>query len=177
MLYAFDRGSMAGISLNAPDDIMNRRFSAGFYPQVKEDADYTYHSFLRHDSVGGLGAISGITDARLLRASKTRQELCIMLPITAMTFGFKPCDHQHAYSRTSRPNASSGLVRRSLTFIGVRKSNLIVSYQEDRSGEATKPERIVFPLDTGDDLVVGAARIRILNADANIVHFRVLHDL
>lgn len=166
-----DAAAIKGILLAEPDDIMGRRFSAGFYPQLREDARYSYHGFARSPEAAGTGYLSGMADARTLRASKEKVQLCVQLPATAL--GLRACDSEHRYERVTRAASAAGGRSLELSYDGEVGSVVRIGYHE-RDGGAARDGAIEFDLRGGRMISYKDIRLEIVSADAARISYRVL---
>jgi hypothetical protein len=172
-----DQGTVAiakGILLAEPDDIATRRFSAGFYPQTGEDADFTYHSFARGAVAGdGLGKAQGAGDVVSLRADKRKQQLCPLVRIRIAAFGLKACDSEHGYTRIERPIAGAGF-RQTLIYSGRVGDAIRLSYRETGGGTPDFTNQAEYDLSRSDIVTYKGARLRIVKADGQGISYVVL---
>lgn len=169
--------TIKGILLPSEDDIMHRRFSAGFYPQVREDGRYTYHSFFKGTAIDGYGALTGLRDARLLRASKERQELCAVLGVLAM--GLKACDTAGSFERIERTVPDPTKEHQELTYDGIVGHVIRLGYSRTSAGPLahTSSQQAEYDLDASTSVAFQNARIRVIKADSQSITFAVVKPL
>ncbi len=170
-----------GIVLSEDNNIRNFVFSPGFYPQVGEDARYTYHSFQIGMGLNGIGALrSGggilapdMSMAVSLRAAKDHQELCVDLRL-----GAKPCDTQHGYQRTSRPMVGENNFQQTLIYNGRVGDRIRIGYREF-SGDVARPafsNEVEYDLSSSREISYRGARIRIIDANNQQIRYVVLSN-
>jgi hypothetical protein len=168
--------TIPGLMLDEPVHILSRTFSAGFYPLIREDGDYSYHSFLAGKTpIDGLGAATNIASIQSLRADKHKQELCaINRPqVRMLAFGLKTCA-THAFRRIDRPE--SGGSHRTLIYGGRTGTTIHVGYHESGGG-ILRPDfatEAAYDLSTSDTIAYKGARLRVLHADSQSITFVVL---
>jgi hypothetical protein len=170
-----------GIVLSEENNIRNFVFTPGFYPQVGEDAHYTYHSFQIGMGMNGIGALrpgGGIlapdmSMAVSLRASKGQQELCVDLRL-----GTKPCDTEHGYQRTTRPMVGENNFQQTLIYNGRVGDRIRIGYREF-SGDVARPafsNEVEYDLSTSHEITYRGARIRIIEANNQQIRYVVLSN-
>jgi len=159
---------MKGILLNEPDNIHNFKFSAGFYPQVGEDSDFTYHSYQTGQSYNGMGTLEssrgllGISMQRpdSIKASKKERKICLVLMLKGT------CDTEHSYTRTERPVVTANNFQQILIYNGRTGSQIKVAYREF-SGDMARPafsNEVQYDLSQSAEITYKGAKIKVLDA-------------
>lgn len=169
---------MTGITLRQPNNIANRQFSAGFYPQVGEDEKYTYHSFQIGQSYNGMGALTGAMDVETLRASKEKQQLCVMSIMRTLALGMKMCDTEYAFERSERRVVGPNNFQQTLIYSGRVGDRVKIGYREF-SGDMARPafsNEVEYDLSKSDTVTYKGARIQILSADNETIRYKVLSN-
>ncbi len=169
---------MKGILLRQSNNIANRRFSAGFYPQIGEDRKFTFHSFQLGQSFNGMGALSGSMDVESLRADKEKQQLCVMSTMRAFALGMKPCDSEYPYEKTERAVVGPNNFQQTLLYSGRVGDRIRVGYREF-SGDMARPafsNEVEYDLSKSDTVTYKGARIKILAADNEQIRYIVLSN-
>ena len=169
-----------GITLPEENNILNRKFSRGFYPQIGEDKKFTYHSFAVGQSLNGMGAvsISGVMDVESLRADKRKQELCVMSTMRVFAMGMTPCDTEHTFIREERPLIGNNNFQQSLIYSGRIGNSIKIGYREF-SGNYARPaysNEVQYDLDQSDVITYKGARIRVIQADNEGIRYIVLSN-
>ena len=174
-----------GINFQSVNNIKGYKLSAGFYPQIAEDDNYTYHSFnfrKSHDESGYImesrdiiGLPVGIPQS--IRASKLRQEVCVI----AGGIVRPSCDTEHAFTRGRRPALSPRDFQQTLIYSGRVGDRVKVGYREI-SGSYARPafsNEAEYDLSVSSEIAYRGARLKILSADNLKIRYVVLshfHD-
>lgn len=167
-----------GIVLNNDNNIRNYTFSKGFYPQIGEDENYTYHSYrMGHSSEGfGFIRITGgllgpmVNDAVSLRAARHKQELCVDRSV-----GAKMCDTEKSYERSELPIVSENNFQQSLIYSGRVGNKIKIGYREFGGGmaRAAYSNEVEYDLGDGMEITYKGARIKILEANNRQIKYIV----
>lgn len=157
-----------GIVLDAPDDIHGYKFSAGFYPQIGEDDDFTYHSFQVGQSYNGLGTLQsakgllgiGMQRPDSIKAAKNERKICLVLTLKGT------CDTERTYTRTERPVVTANNFQQILIYNGRVGDQIKVAYREF-SGDLARPaysNEVQYDLGQSHEITYKGARIKVLQA-------------
>ncbi|QGP80678.1 hypothetical protein [Sphingobium sp. CAP-1] len=171
-----------GIELRQENNIKGYRISAGFYPQIAEDKENTYHSFRLQSNREGAGYIPQARDflglplpfPQSVRASKTKQETCI---ITGGLNG-PICDTEHDFKRTRQPVLSERDLQQTLIYSGRVGDRIRIGYRES-SGNMARPafsNEAEYDLSTSSEIAYRGARIKVLEADNQKIRYIVLSN-
>lgn len=168
-----------GIQLSEQNRIGVFEFNPGFYPQVGEDKDHTYHSIVVGNPGNGIGwlRIGGIlpggNSLQSLRASKKEQQLCAV-----SNLGTSSCDTEHGYVRTERPMVSEGNFQQTLIYNGRVGNRIKIGYREFAGGMARAPfsNEVEYDLNDSMEITYRGARLRILDANNQQIRYVVLSN-
>ncbi|MCJ2188147.1 hypothetical protein [Novosphingobium beihaiensis] len=171
-----------GIETSQQNNIKGYKLSAGFYPQVSEDKEYTYHSFghsISRDGSGYLLQATGLLGMPLafpqsIRASKNKQETCII--VGGLT---RPaCDTEIPFQRVRRPAISERDLQQTLIYSGRVGDRIKIGYRES-SGNMARPafsNEAEYDLSKSDEIGYRGARIKVLAADNQKIRYIVLSN-
>lgn len=170
-----------GITLAQKNNINNYTFSKGFYPQIGEDDEYTYHSYQMGPGLGGFGGLmitGGIlgpmqNDVVSLRATKASNQLCV-----DRSMGAKACDTEIGYTRTTKPIVSESNFQQTLLYSGRVGNTIKVGYREF-SGNTARPafsNEVEYDLTLSNEIAYKGALIRVENADNRKIEYVVIRN-
>ena len=171
-----------GIELSEENNIKGYKLSQGFYPQIADDKDNTYHSFRNQANREGAGYIPQATDflgfplpsPQSIRASKNKQETCV---ITGGING-PICDTEHGYTRTRQKVLSERDLQQTLIYSGRVGDRIKIGYRES-SGNIARPafsNEAEYDLSTSTEIAYRGARIKVLKADNQSIQYIVLSN-
>ncbi len=171
-----------GIEFHQQNNIQNYKLSPGFYPQISEDKNYTYHSYQVTASRDGLGYIPPAQDflgfpmpgPQSIRASKTKQETCVVIG----GLSGSSCDTQYAFNRVRRPVLSERDLQQTLIYSGRVGNRIRLGYRES-SGSLARPafsNEAEYDLSSSQEIAYRGARIRVLEADNQKIRYVVLSN-
>jgi len=175
---------MVGIELPHANKIEAYKLSAGFYPQIAEDENYTYHSYRVSPSKNGFGYIPPARDRfsedivkapAAIRAAKHKQETCVIVRDLLKS----ACDTEYSYKRVTRAQLSQADLQQELVYEGRKGNRIRVAYNED-SGHYARPafrQEAEYDLDQSDEITYKGARIKVLQADDTTIRYLVLSKL
>lgn len=154
--------------------------TAGFYPRIGADREFTYHSYRRKRSNDGDGNIPPARDILgnwaappdAIRVARARPELCLIFAQKGKKF----CTDEISHRLVKRYHLTDRDLNQKLIFEGRSGNTIKVRYWED-SGHFARPEssRILkFPAKTPRVIQYKGARIRVLEANAESIRFIVL---
>jgi len=171
-----------GIEISKENRIGSYRLSAGFYPQISEDKDYTYHAFQMSPTSDGTGYIPQARDLlglpmaypQSVRASKTKVETCVVLGGLAGT----SCDTQVGFSRLRKPALSERDLQQVLIYSGRVGSRIKIGYREfsgslARSAFSNEAE---YDLSVSDEIAYRGAKIKVHEADNSRIVYTILSN-
>lgn len=180
MLLQGTMTKVRGIELSRDSNIRGYMFARGFYPLIGEDGEHGYHRIPRGDGGAGYGSLrmtggllGPLNDAVSLRASRTRQELCVDRSV-----GVKMCDTETPYAFVEREERSPDDFQRTLIYSGRVGNKVRIGYREfsdDRARPAFSNE-VEYDLDISREISYKGARLRILNADNEKIDYVVLRN-
>ncbi|QJB68359.1 hypothetical protein [Parasphingorhabdus halotolerans] len=170
-----------GIALAQKNNINNYTFSKGFYPQIGEDAEYTYHSYqmgLGLSGFGGLMITGGLlgpmqNDVVSLRATKGSNQLCV-----DRSMGAKACDTEIGYTRTTKPIVSEANFQQTLIYSGRVGDRIKVGYREF-SGNNARPafsNEVDYDLSQSMEIAYKGALIMVEEADNKKIRYTVIKN-
>ncbi|WP_416463906.1 hypothetical protein [Sphingomonas sp. VDB2] len=171
-----------GIDFSTENNIKGYRLSKGFYPQIAEDKDSTYHSYRMTPNREGAGYLPQARDLlglplpfpQSIRASKTKQETCI---ITGGLNG-PMCDTEHAFQRKRQPVLSDRDLQQTLLYSGRVGDRIKIGYRES-SGSIARPafsNEAEYDLSASTEIAYRGARIKVLTADNQKIRYVVLSN-
>lgn len=171
-----------GIALARENNIKGYKLSAGFYPQISEDKANTYHSYRMSPNREGAGYLPPARDflglplavPQSIRASKSKLETCVIIgglngPI---------CDTEHGFKRTRQPVLSDRDLQQTLIYSGRIGDRIRIGYRES-SGSIARPafsNEAEYDLSASTEIAYRGARIKILSADNQKIHYVVLSN-
>lgn len=183
MLHQGTMTEVQGISFATDNNNHNFLLSSGFYPQIGEDEEYTYHSFQVGRGMTGLGGIT-LTGGALfgqtsypqsIRASRTQRESCV---IVGGLGGGPVCDTEHAFIRETRPFMSESSFQQMLIYSGRVGDRIKIGYRES-SGNMARPafaNEAEYDLSASDEIAYRGARIRVIDANNEGITYIVLSN-
>lgn len=171
-----------GIELGQENNIKGYKLSPGFYPQIADNKDNTFHSFEIRPNRENAGYIPQAHDflgfplplPESVRASKSKQEICV---ITGGING-PICDTEHAFSRVRRPVLSERDLQQTLIYSGRVGDRIKIGYRES-SGSMARPafsNEAEYDLSTSTEIAYRGARIKVLEADNQKIRYIVLSN-
>jgi hypothetical protein len=170
-----------GILLREQNRIGVYEFNPGFYPQIGEDGESTFHSFQTSNQTNGMGwlRIGGILpgspyEVQSLRAAKNRQQLCAIVG----AFGQTACDTEHAYERVERPVVGPNNFQQTLIYNGRVGDRIRIGYREF-SGDVARPafsNEVDYDLSESREITYRGARLRIIEANNQRIDYVVLSN-
>ncbi|MDG2002541.1 MAG: hypothetical protein P8J20_04350 [Novosphingobium sp.] len=173
-----------GIELPQLNRIDRYTLSAGFYPQIAEDKDYTYHAFRMNRSRTGYGHIGPARTTFLseilpapsaIRAAKSRQQTCVIV----RDFLSSACDTEKPYKQVTRTQLTQSDLQQKLIYEGRDGNRIRIRYSET-SGHYARPEfsrEEEYDLGQSDEIAYKGARIKVLQADGTVIRYQVLSKL
>lgn len=168
-----------GVEYDAENNIKGYKLSPGFYPQISEDKDFTYHSFQINRSRDGSGFLIQAQDflgfpltvPQSIRASKKKQETCIIIGGI-----FAPsCDTELRYQRIRKPALSERDFQQTLIYSGRVGNKIKIGYRES-SGSLARPafsNEAEYDLSISDEIAYRGAKIKIISADNLTIRYIV----
>lgn len=182
MLGQGTRMETNGVTLSEENNINNFILSAGFYPQVGEDENYTYHSYQIGTGLDGMGGLSlgggllfgPVIYPQSIRFSRNEQQTCIVTG----NIGGTPCDSEHSFQRTTRPTISDRNFQQTLIYSDRVGDRIRIGYRES-SGNMARPafsNEAEYDLSTSNEIAYRGARIRILSASNTSITYVVLSN-
>ncbi|MBS7669213.1 hypothetical protein [Croceicoccus gelatinilyticus] len=171
-----------GIETSSENNIKGYKLSPGFYPQISEDEEYTYHSFSMRSSRDGSGYLISNRDflgfplaiPQSISASKSKQETCVVVG----GINGKACDTEHAFVRTRRPSLSDRDLQQTLIYSGRVGDRIKIGYRES-SGNMARPafsNEAEYDLTTSDEIAYRGARLKVIEADNQKIRYIVLSN-
>lgn len=168
-----------GVELAVENNIKNYRLSAGFYPQISEDKENTYHSYQMTANRDGLGYLPQARDLlglpmpypQSVRASKSKQETCIIIGGLSGV----ACDTEHAFRRTRKPVLSDRDLQQTLIYSGRVGDRIKIGYRES-SGSYARPafsNEAEYDLSTSNEIAYRGAKIKVLDANNQSIRYIV----
>lgn len=171
-----------GIEIAEENNIKGYRLSPGFYPQISQDKDNTYHSYENRPTRDGSGYILAASDflgfplaiPQSIRASKSKQETCVI----AGGLSGPICDTEHAFKRTRKPSLSDRDLQQTLIYSGRVGNRIRIGYRE-ASGNMARPafsNEAEYDLSTSQEIAYRGARLRVIEADNQKIRYVVLSN-
>jgi len=171
-----------GIEIFGENNIKGYRLSPGFYPQIAQDKDNTYHSYENRPTRDGSGYIISAHDflslplaiPQSIRASKSKQETCVI----AGGLSGPICDTEHAFRRTRKPSLSDRDLQQTLIYSGRVGDRIRIGYRES-SGTMARPafsNEAEYDLSTSKEIAYRGARLRVIEADNQKIRYVVLSN-
>lgn len=146
----------------------------GFYPQIGQNEDSTFHSFLvGAASTNDIGALSGnvfADPAQTIQAANDGSELCVVT-----VFNVRGC-RPRPFERTQRVVSGPASFQQTLLYSGRIGDKINISYREF-SGNIARPafsNDVEYDLSTSDEIAYRGARIQVIEATNSSITFRVL---
>lgn len=169
-----------GIELAAENNIKGYRLSPGFYPQISQDKNNSYHSYQMTANRDGLGYLPQGRDLlglplafpQSIRASLSKQETCVI----AGGLSGPICDTEHAFVRTRRTVMSDRDLQQTLIYSGRVGNRIRIGYRES-SGNYARPaysNEAEYDLSASDEIAYRGARIKVIQADNQKIRYIVL---
>lgn len=168
-----------GVEFLEENNIKGFRLSAGFYPQIADQSESTYHSFNITRALDGSGYLMRSVDLlglpmavpQSIRVSKDKQEICLI-----MGGIFRPqCDTEHSYKKTRKSSLSARDFQQTLIYNGRVGNRIKIGYRES-SGDVARPafsNEVEYDLSTSSDIAYRGAKLRILEADNQKIRYVV----
>jgi hypothetical protein len=173
-----------GVELHRPNKIEAYELSAGFYPKIREDDKYTYHSFRMGPNKDGFGYIPPARSSMFkdlqkaphaIRVAKHKRETCVLVRDLLRS----ACDTEHGYSRVTYTRLTPRDLQQELVYTGREGDRIRVAYREE-SGHYARPEyweEAVYDLTRSKIIAYKGARIRVLDAEDDVIRYQVLSKL
>lgn len=169
-----------GVETFEENNIKGYRISAGFYPQIVVEKDYTFHSFGNQKSMEGNGYIISAQDflgfplpvPGSIRFSKVKQETCVIIG----GISGPSCDTEHRFSRVRKPVLSERDFQQTLIYSGRVGSKIRIGYRENSGGYARTAfsNEAEYDLNSSNEIAYRGARIRVIEADNLKIKYVVL---
>lgn len=169
-----------GIVTASENNIKGYKISSGFYPQISEDKDNTYHRFNTSPSQDGTGYIVSAKDfmglslplPESIRASKTKQETCV---VVGGIYG-PACDTQVPFKKERRPAITERDFQQTLIYSGRVGSRIKIGYRESSGSMARQAfsNEAEYDLTTSTEIGYRGAKLKILSADNQKIKYVVL---
>lgn len=171
-----------GIITQSENNIKGYKISAGFYPQISEDKDNTYHRFNNAASQDGLGYIVSAKDflglplalPESIRASKTKQETCVIVGGI-----IRPaCDTQVPFTRDRKPAITERDFQQTLIYSGRVGNRIKIGYRESSGSIARQAFSNEAEYDLTSSMEIGyrGAKVRVISADNQKIKYVVLSN-
>lgn len=171
-----------GINITAENKIHAYRLSPGFYPQISEDQDYTYHTFQMTPTVDGLGYVEQPRDLiglpmaypQSIRFSKIKQETCVIIG----GLGGKYCDTQIAFYRSRQPVLSDRDLQQVLIYSGRVGDRIRIGYREfsGNLARAAFSNEAEYDLSVSNEIAFRGARLIVHHADNSKISYTVISN-
>ncbi len=171
-----------GFETKQVNNIRGYKISSGFYPQISEDKNYTYHRFQMYSSTDGSGfLISGrdllglpLPMPESIRVAKDKVETCLIVGGLARP----ACDTEVPYERVRRPAISERDFQQTLIYSGRVGSRIKLGYRES-SGNTARPafsNEAEYDLSSSNEIGYRGAKIRVITADNEHIEYIVLKN-
>ena len=169
-----------GVETYVENNIKGYKISAGFYPQIAVDKDFTYHTYANSRTMDGSGYLMAAKDflgfplpmPGSVRFSKSKQETCVVIG----GISSPACDTEHAFKRVRRPALSERDFQQTLIYSGRVGSRIKIGYRETSGGLARTAfsNEAEYDLSISDEIAYRGARMRVLEADNLKIRYVVL---
>jgi hypothetical protein len=165
-----------GIQVSDPLAFSGYTLHGGFYPQVGQDEETTFHNFLMGNAPNGeIGALSKsvwVDLPQTVQATNDDTRLCIVT-----VFNVRSCT-EHPFERTQRIFSGSNSFQQTLLYSGRIGDKINISYREF-SGERARPafsNDVEYDLAASDEIAYRGARIQVIEATNSSITYRVLSN-
>lgn len=164
-----------GIQIDQPAGISGYTLHGGFYPQVGQDEETTFHSFAFGNAPGEIGTLSQnifVDPPQTLQAEQKGSQLCVVTILNARVCRERP------FERTERVVANSASFQQTLLYSGRVGDKINISYREF-SGSVARPafsNDVEYDLGTSNEIAYRGARIEVIEATNSSITYRVLSN-
>lgn len=164
-----------GIAIDERTAISGYTLHGGFYPQVGQDSETTFHSFHMGNAPGEVGTLSQnvfMDPAQTIQAALGGSQICV---VTA--FNMRTC-RDRPFERTQRIVANTNSFQQTLLYSGRVGDKVNISYREF-SGNVARPafsNDVEYDLSSSSELAYRGARIEVIEATNSSITYRVLSN-
>lgn len=171
-----------GINIAAENKIGAYRLSPGFYPQISEDTDYTYHTYQMSPTIDGMGYVAQPRDLlglpmaypQSIRAAKTKRETCVIIG----GLGGKNCDTEVSFERGRLPVISERDLQQVLIYSGRVGNRVKIGYREFSGSlaRAAFSNEAEYDLSASNEIAYRGAKLIVHHADNSKISYTVVSN-
>lgn len=165
-----------GITVAERTSVGGYTLHGGFYPQVGQDDQSTFHSFLLGNaSTSDTGALSKnilVDPPQTIQAAIGAEELCVVTVFNVRTCRDRP------FERTERVQATANSFQQTLLYSGRVGDKINISYREF-SGNVARPafsNDVEYDLSASDEIAYRGARIEVIEATNSSITYQILSN-
>lgn len=172
------QGNMAyqeGIRIDQRTSVSGYTLHGGFYPQVGQDQETTFHRFVYGNAPAEIGTLSKnvlVDPPQTIQAALDGSQICV---VTA--FNLRTC-RERSFERVERVVANVNSFQQTLLYSGRVGDKVNISYREF-SGNYARPafsNDVEYDLSSSTEIAYRGARIEVIEATNSSITYRVLSN-
>jgi len=165
-----------GITVPEQTSVSGYTLHGGFYPQIGQDDESTFHSYLfGNRSTTELGALSKnilMDPPQTIQAARATAQICVVTFLNVRT-----C-RERSFERTERVVANANSFQQTLLYSGRVGDRINISYREF-SGSVARPafsNDVEYDLASSNEIAYRGARIQIIEATNSSITYQILSN-
>lgn len=164
-----------GIRIAQRTSVSGYTLHGGFYPQVGQNDETTFHRFVFGNAPGEMGTLSQnvfMDPPQTIQAERGEARICVVTVFNVRTCRDRP------FERSERVVANSNSFQQTLLYSGRVGDKINISYREF-SGNVARPafsNDVEYDLGSSTELAYRGARIEVIEATNSSITYRVLSN-